>query len=95
MHTYDLQILKLIEILKGLGEINFDTDFCTAISISKQHLNNIKRQQKQPETPGQNYHFTAAQIQTICDVFGTDANWIYGFTEKPFRPKLTKSKQKV
>ena len=89
MHSYDLQILKLIEILKDLGMIKYDTDFCDSVSMSKQHLYNIKSQ----ENMKQSYHFTAAQIQLICKIYNVDANWVYGFSPKPFRQKQTKSKQ--
>lgn len=92
MHPYDLQILKLIEILKDLGEIKFDTDFCTMIGISKQRLRNIKAQKDNPDLK-HNYHFTAAQIETICKVFRADPSFIFGYSTKPFRLKQTKSKQ--
>lgn len=86
MFTSDLQILKLIDLLKDLEVIRFDTDFCEEINISKQHLQNIKAQFKNPDRK-QNYHFTAEQIQTICQKYHVDANWILGLTTEPFLKK--------
>jgi hypothetical protein len=42
MNIPDIQILKLIEILKGSGVIRFDTDFCEAIGLLKQNLVKIR-----------------------------------------------------
>ncbi|MCZ2084788.1 MAG: hypothetical protein LC112_11000 [Flavobacteriales bacterium] len=91
MFTSDLQILKLIDILKDLEVIRFDTNFCDEINISKQHLQNIKSQLKNPERK-QNYHFTAEQIELICKIYGVDANWIIGVTDKPFPKKRVTQK---
>jgi hypothetical protein len=75
MNKPDIQILKLIEILKGSGVIRFDKDFCDAIDLRKQNLVNIKA--------GRN-HFTPEHIEKAVKQYHVNANWIFGVSEKIF-----------
>lgn len=91
MLTSDVQILKLVEKLKELGRIRYDTDFCAEVGISKQHFYNIK---KQANGEGkQNYHFTLQHAETICRKYGVDGNYIFGLTDQPFKLKPKAVKQ--
>lgn len=91
MWLSDIQILKLVQVLKDTGCIRFDTEFCAAVGISKQHFRNIK---KQDASPGkQNYHFTLQHAETICRKYGVDGNYIFGLTDQPFKLKPKAVKQ--
>lgn len=82
MYTSDKIIFELIEHLKELGLITFDYDFCDAIGLKKQNIAPIKKGLA---------HFTAFHIENICKVYGVNANYIFGFSDKIF---LNKSAQK-
>ena len=90
MFPSDIQILKLVQILKELGKIKFEIEFCESIGMSKQHFQNIKRQLQNQEEKKQNFHFTAQQIGVICKVYGVNANWIYCISEEVFLVKNSK-----
>lgn len=75
MTTPDRQILTLIEILKEKEVIRFDTQFCEAIGLLKQNLQNIKA--------GRN-HFTPEHIEQIVKKYQVNANWIFGVSNKIF-----------
>ena len=90
MFPSDIQILKLVQILKELGKIKFEIEFCEAIGMSKQHFQNIKRQLQSQEEKKQNFHFTAQQIGVICKTYGVDANWIHCITDQVFLVKNSK-----
>ena len=76
MTTTDRKILNLIEILKEKGVITYNTEFCDAIGLLKQNLQNIKT--------GRN-HFTPEHIEQIVKRFQVNANWIFGASDEVFR----------
>jgi hypothetical protein len=82
MYKSDVKIFELIELLKALGLIKFDYEFCESIDIQKQNLTPIKKGLA---------HFTARHIQNICEVYKVNANFIFGLEENPFRPNKNKS----
>lgn len=69
------QMILLIDILKDLGIIKFDTDFCEAIGLRKQNLYNIRK--------GKN-KFTPDHILNAIKIYNVDANWIFGITDNVF-----------
>lgn len=82
MTTTDRQILTLIEILKQKGIIRFNTEFCEAIGLLKQNLQNIKN--------GKN-HFTPEHIERIVKKYKVNANWIFGVSDRIFMNNKEKS----
>lgn len=75
MKTIDERILTLIEVLKTLKLIRFDTEFCESIEIKKQNLHRIKK--------GEVY-FTTKHIDKIIKAYKVNANWIFGTSDKIF-----------
>jgi len=78
MNKPDIQILKLIDILKGSGVIRFDKEFCDAIGLLKQNLVKIRK--------GDN-HFTPDHMEKVIKQYKVNANWIFGVSEKMFLDK--------
>ena len=75
MHTSDTKIFELIKLLKSLGKIEFDYEFCENIGIKKTNLAPIKKGLA---------HFTAKHIEMICTVYHVNANWIFGIENQVF-----------
>jgi hypothetical protein len=86
MYTSDIKIFGFMILLKTLGQIKYDKDFCEAIGIQKQNLAPIKKGLA---------HFTALHIENICKVYGANANWIFGFSDIVFNPVKTSTNSKV
>jgi transcriptional regulator with XRE-family HTH domain len=70
------KVFNFIQALKSSGRIEFDNDFCEAIGLKKQNLNNIKN--------GKNF-FATKHINQICKVFGANANYFFGTEDNMFR----------
>lgn len=83
----DERTLMFIEILKSIGRIQYDKEFCEMIGLKFPNLVKIKNQ----NDSGKINHFTAEQLQKVGEIFGADMNYIHGFTDVPFR-KLTSTK---
>lgn len=77
----DIRMLELIDLLKSLGKIRFRQDFCNEIDLLKQSFISIKTGRQ---------HFTVEHIRAACQAYNVDANWIFGFSDKPFLPKRLK-----
>lgn len=75
MKTPDRQMLLLIDILKTLGIIKFNTEFCEAVNLRKQNLVKIRK--------GTNY-FTPDHILLAIEEYKVNANWIFGVSDKIF-----------
>ncbi len=75
MYKSDIKIFELIQLLKSLGKIQYDYEFCESIDILKQNLAPIKKGLA---------HFTAKHIENICMVYDVNANWIFGFENQIF-----------
>ena len=86
MYNSDIKILELIQILKSLGIIDYDYEFCESIDIQKQNLAPIKKGLT---------HFTAKHIENICKVYGVNANWIFGTSNNIFNPIKNSTKSTV
>lgn len=86
MYQSDIKIIELIEMLKTLGKINYDKDFCDAIGILKQNIAPIKKGKA---------HFTAKHIENICKIYDVNANWIFGANQNAFNKTNAQSAQKL
>lgn len=75
MHTTDIAILKLMDLLRFQGKIKSDAVFAKSVGILPQTVSKIK-------TGGN--HFTAKQIQDIIRMYNVNANWIFGIDKKVF-----------
>lgn len=75
MYQSDIKIFELITLLKELGKIQFDYEFCERIDIPKQSIPRIKKGIA---------HFTARHIENICAVYKVNANWIFGIEKNVF-----------
>jgi transcriptional regulator with XRE-family HTH domain len=75
LDAIDVNINKLIEALKAKGTIRFDTDFCEEIGIRKGNLWNIRNG---------NAHFTVDHIHRICEAYGANPAYIFGFSDDMF-----------
>lgn len=81
MLTSDRQILKLPEMLKSKGKIEYIKEFYEQTGIPKDWFSNVKNQEKR----NRSYHFTAEQIEKIVKLYNIDANFIFGITTNPFK----------
>lgn len=75
MQTTDKNILRLIDLLLFQKQVSSTKDFCQKIGVLEQTVSKIKK--------GSN-HFTVQQIETICKVYGVNANWIFGIENQIF-----------
>lgn len=78
MYESDIKIVELIKLLKELGKIDYDYEFCDKIGLLKQNLLRIKQDKA---------HFTAQHIENICKVYKVNANWIFGTSKKIFNDR--------
>lgn len=79
MNDIDRRIINLISILKANGTIESTKDFCNQIGVHENTVNMVKFRGR---------HFTAEHIQSICNTFSVNANYIFFQSEKPFVKKL-------
>ena len=86
MYQSDVKIFELITLLKELGKIQFDYEFCESIEIPKQSIPRIKKGIA---------HFTARHIENICNVYEVNANWIFEKENNVFNNVKTSTKSKV
>ncbi len=75
MNNIDVKILELIEYLKSIKEIKTAKQFCLSVGMLEQTLSKIQK--------GKN-HFTIIQIETICQIYYVNANWVFGLEENMF-----------
>jgi len=80
MNKLDKKIFDLMEVLLASGAIRFKVDFCRAIGMYPQVLNQI--------ASGRN-HFTLEQVNSICEVYKVNANWILGSEDNIFSKKTS------
>lgn len=81
MYQSDIKILELIQILKSLGIIGYDYEFCDSIGFLKQNLIRVKKGLA---------HFTAEHINNTCKVYNVNSNWIFDIEKHTFRiPKAS------
>lgn len=90
MFTSDIQLLKLPEILIEKNIIDSTSQFFYETGITKSNFSKVKNQEKY----GRAYHFTPAQIERVCLLYGINFNWIFATSDEVFNKiKQTKSKQ--
>ena len=75
MNALDKKIFDLMELLLSYGKIRFKVDFCRAVGMYPQILNQIES--------GRN-HFTLEQVNSICKAYDVNANWIIGAEDNVF-----------
>lgn len=81
MYECDKRMLEIIEVRINKGVVSNRTDFCRRIEMTPETVNKI--------TKGIN-HFTTLQIQKTCDLFGVNANYIFGKEQEKFIKKTSK-----
>ena len=74
MNTTDAKILELSIILKQLGMVKSQAEFCREIGFMKQNIRKVK---------AGDAHFSLEHLATICRVFNVDANFIVGKSVVP------------
>ena len=74
MNTTDAKILELSIILKQLGLVKSQAEFCREIGFMKQNIRKVK---------AGDAHFSLEHLATICRVFNVDANFIIGKSLNP------------
>ncbi|WP_313214151.1 hypothetical protein [Soonwooa sp.] len=78
----DKRALAFLSLIKSKGIIRFETEFCAEIGLLKQNLQKIKNPKKYPS---ESNSFTAEQLFKIAKAYNADMNYLYGFSEDPFR----------
>ena len=88
MRTVDLNILKLLELLKQTGTIRYNQEFVDAIGLHKQHLVSIRAGKQS---------FTVEHIAKVCKQYQVDANLLLSdeqYTIDTFKPVAQEVAQK-
>ncbi|MGV3698285.1 hypothetical protein [Flavobacterium sp.] len=80
------KVFELMEALKTMGLIEFDSDFCAAIGLQKQNLTPIKNKKK---------FFTIKHISMMSKVYNANPNWIFGLEKNMFRKVAIPEKSKI
>ncbi|MDI9256364.1 hypothetical protein [Flavobacterium sedimenticola] len=83
MKEVNEKVFLFIQALKAMGRIEFESDFCNAIDMKRQNLNNIKHNNK---------YFATKHIYKICKVYDANANYFFGSEENMFRKLKNKAK---
>ena len=78
MHETDIKIFELIDMLKFVKAIKYDSKFCESIGLLKQNLILIKQGKK---------HFTINHIKNVCEVYNVNSNWIFNIETNVYRVK--------
>lgn len=78
MKEVDQKVFLFMAALIQLGFIEFEKDFCEAIDLKKQNLNNIKNGVA---------HFTVKHLYLITSKFNGNLNFFYSIEENMFRKK--------
>jgi DNA-binding Xre family transcriptional regulator len=79
MHTSDKSILRLIELLKFQNKITTAKNFAEIIEMQAGTISKIQSGK---------CHFTVEQIDTICQKFKVNPNFIFGYETQVFRNDL-------
>lgn len=85
MKEVNQRIFLFIAALKQTGVIEFESDFCDAIGMKKQNLNNIKN--------GLNF-FTVKHINSMISKFNLNPKYAFGLEKNMFNnlTKITENK---
>jgi hypothetical protein len=79
MNEIDKKIIEqLIPVLVSVHSVEFESDFCKDIGLLKQNLQRIKNGIA---------HFTPKHIQSICEKYNINSNWIFGLETNVYRLK--------
>lgn len=70
------RVFLIIDELKRLGIIDFDNDFCEAIGLLKQNLNNIKNGKMS---------FNLKHVNNIIKKYNVNPYYIFGLESKMFQ----------
>lgn len=76
--TPDKRMLRLIDLLIFEKKIRYFSDFCQSIGMKNQTLTKIKNGSQ---------HFTVLQVQSACNVYNVNANWIFGIQDNVYNEK--------
>ncbi len=77
----EARILEFIEYLKNSGAIRFKKEFFDATGIRRQYCREVEIG---------NNRFTSTQINSICETYNINANWIFGIEPNMLRAKRQK-----
>ncbi|OHT44472.1 helix-turn-helix domain-containing protein [Flavobacterium tructae] len=75
MNKIDQRILRLMDVLLFQKVISTIGNFCDVIGMKQQTISKIKKGVA---------HFTVSHIETICQKFNVNANWIFGREKNVF-----------
>jgi hypothetical protein len=84
MTTVDKKILDVSTILKQLGLVKSQAEFCREIGFMKQNVRKVKLGTA---------HFTNEHLTAICNSYNVDANYLIGRSKTPFLKQCTNSEQ--
>ena len=75
--TPEAKVIEFIDYLKESGVVRFKAEIYEKTGITRQYYTSIKR--------GEAKRFTSTQIQSLCEHYKINANWIFGVSEKMLR----------
>jgi len=74
----DKRMLRLIDLLRFENKIKSELDFCNAIEMLPQKITKVRNGSQ---------HFTVKQIESACEKFNVNANWIFGLNDSVYNEK--------
>jgi len=75
MNAIDNKILELSTILKQLGLVKSQAEFCREIGFMRQNIRKVKLGTA---------HFSLEHLSMICKVYNVDANYLFNRSKSPF-----------
>lgn len=80
MNQTDAKILELSAILKQLGLVKSQAEFCREIGFMRQNVRKVKSGEA---------HFSLEHLAMICKVYNVDANYLFNRSKSPFLKSIT------
>tara|TARA_R110000868_G_scaffold115_1_gene1181 strand:+ start:1972 stop:2250 length:279 start_codon:yes stop_codon:yes gene_type:complete len=84
MNPTDAKILELSAILKQLGLVKSQAEFCREIGFMRQNVRKVKSGEA---------HFSLEHLAMICKVYNVDANYIFSRSASPFLKMFVSTKK--
>jgi DNA repair ATPase RecN len=73
MNPIDKKVMEALKLLKKRGDIELMQEFCDAIEMDKQTLQNVKIGRS---------HFRPYHIKNMCKKYSVNANWVFGLSDQ-------------
>jgi hypothetical protein len=76
MQIFDARMFEAAQTFKASGKVSSYKEFYEGIGFERRNVYNVRQQTQ---------HFKSEHILEACQVYGINANWIFGLDNKMFR----------